>query len=191
MKTQSKKELLTEIEAECSLPQFICEFDGFGTIEVPKISLGNDGKYNQTKTLVFGKKLFATFFKNEDHFKSQISPYDYEIVTPQKPFKENNYVGLYDDIYSRMKLYNGDIEKDIPSKDRLLKQLKRFQNDKTKQEFLSGYVMTMLKFEIIRPRVKLFIDEYLKQNSQFKYVRVFSNYECIENQDTEKNDEKY
>jgi hypothetical protein len=173
----SKKELLNETEEQCSLPQFICKFDGFGTIEIPQISLGDgDDKYQQTKKLEFGKKLFATFFTSEDHFSRNMSPYDYEIVTPTKPIKENDYVGLYNDIYSRMKLWNGDTAKDIPEEHRphFLKQIERFQNDKSKQDFLCGYVMTMLKFELIRPKVKSFIDEYLQQNPQYKYVRIFN-----------------
>ena len=127
------------------------------------------------KKLEFGKKLFATFYKSSDDFGSQLSPNDFDFATPKKQFIENDYSNLYNNIYARMKLMNGDSVRDFPKKDRplALKQLEIYKTDKSKQEFLIEYVMPMLRFELLRPKVKLFIDEYIKNNPEYKCVRVF------------------
>jgi hypothetical protein len=160
-------EFVEEAEAECSLPQVICDFDGFNEIEE---NIGDGGP----RTITFSKKLFATFYTNKDHFYNNREPYDYENLTSENPMKENNYAGLFEDIYTRMKFMVGDTVKDVPQEHQgeFLKQIEKYNNPDEKQKFLRIYVNTLLKYEEIRPKVKSFIDEYLKQNPQYKFIRI-------------------
>jgi hypothetical protein len=138
-----------------SLPQYICKFNN--------------------------KRLFVIFYTNENDWINGNQAQDIEQVTPTKPFKENNYTGVYDDIFWRMenkrilldRISNDDriSEKD---KKEILRNLKEQQSDEGKQKFLEEVVRLFLNFEIIRPTVKLFIDQYMKTNPQYTYASIFT-----------------
>ncbi len=148
-------ELLEIIEAECSKPEFICDF--LCHPNMPLVSYNHPLIGTTPISLIFGNELFATFYTNKNHFQHEISAYDYGHFTPENPIQENGYPKLYDDIYNRMKSESG-----------------RLQTDDGKTESIKGWITISLNFEAIRPKVKLFIDDYLVKNPQYKYIRVFN-----------------
>lgn len=157
--------LLNEVEAQCSLPQFICDFEGISKVDT------------QNEIIYYGKKLVAVFFTNENHFDTQISPFDFLLVKPSIPIKEDGFSDLYRDIFYRMKLWDDDKALHIIESERenYLKQMEKFKTDKSKKDFLVEFVLRMIQFELIRPKVNNFIKEYLEKNKEYKYVRIFSN----------------
>lgn len=137
-----------------SEPQFICDF--------------------------YGEKMYAQFFAKKDNFI--VAPDDYEYMLPKKPFKKNNYAGLYDDIFDRMKMRTIEYAESLPKRGNEMKKyrlemidfMKELQSPECKESFLKKIAIPFLRFEEIRPIVKKFIDNYLKKHPQFKYIRIFT-----------------
>lgn len=166
---------IREEEAERTMPIYLCDFDGFGLIEMDLPSDFHHDGIVRTR-LNFGKQLFAEFYTNGEHFMGNMSPYDYECIMPKSPMKENGYPDLYDAIYLRMKYWNGDTANGMNEANYQTKreELKPMQTDKHKKDFLLGFVATMLKFEAVRTSVKGFVDQYMTDNPKYKYVRIFN-----------------
>lgn len=101
-------------------------------------------------------KFYVEFFTKDKKFNIQVSPMDYETHTPDKPMRSDNYGSLYDDIHYRMNM--GD----------------KIENPKWKQDFMTKYVFPMLRFELVRSKIKIFIDEYMLENPKYIYARIYS-----------------
>ncbi len=148
-----------------SLPQFICDFDGISNVNT------------ETNETTYGKGLFAMFFTDEERFNVNISAYDYIIFKPSTIIKDSDFSTLYDDIFHRMKLIGGEFAFQVPEEQRAdyLKNFEKCKTDESKKDFLLNFVMTLIQFELIRPKVNDFVKKYLEENKEYKYVRVFSN----------------
>ncbi len=156
-------EFLYDVESECSSPQFICEIEGFGKI------------VRTDKVITFKNKLYAQFFTHQDHLRKLMQVYDFEIITPTNPMKENGWADLYNSIVSKTKMIDGGLVNELPIeyKEQYIEHIKTYQTDKSKEEFIDGFIRTMINFEKLRPQVKRFVDKYFHENQQLKFARIF------------------
>jgi hypothetical protein len=124
-------------------------------------------------------RLYAVFYTGVHIYRHQCTAYDSALVTPSEPFQEDGYGKLYDSIYLRLQHFGGDLLKNYKDDDEKGKQeylayCEQFKSDSAKKDFLIKVVYKMLSFELVRPRIKKLVDDYLKKNPQYKYVRIFS-----------------
>lgn len=157
-------------------PQYICDFDGFTVNFSKPFQIVGEPIGETSHELVPCRKIYATFFKDENEFMCNVSAYDYCLITPDNPIKINQYELLYDFILNQMKRFNGDTAHEVPEVHRtdFLNHIKNYQTPEAKEQFLKCTVLSLIKFEEIKPIVKEFVDKFLSENKEYKYATVYS-----------------
>jgi len=128
------EEPIYEKDIECSLPQFICDFD-----EKP-----TDNKifYNE-----HNMGLYAVFFTDKLHFASEQSAYDFEFVSPEQPIESIGYKDLYDFIHIRIESYKEDKEGFV----NLIRELLKYEDKRhIIKSFIDEYTKNNPKFIYVR-----------------------------------------
>ncbi len=81
--------------------------------------------------------------------------FDLCVVTPYSPIQfDKRYEDLYGSIYERMTKYDDVI--------------------KNRESFLKEFVMFCMEFELISSDILKKVDEFMKQNPQYKFARIYA-----------------
>lgn len=179
-----KERLGVRIEYYSETDRFLGEIFSYTT---PEVVFNVNVEVNDDN--VIENKIAVKFYTNKDHLFFDSKSDDYLFVNPEKKelngwvffsekpfvFEKPSLAELYDNIFYKMKFFGGLCVDNFSEehKEIHLNHIKQFQNNESKESFLTKYVRELLLFDLAFPKIKSFVESWLADNPDYKYARVF------------------